>query len=71
MPEREYAHFSGHPGFVPNVNHPRALTVVGEDAILLKGFPRGFGRLAVQVNPLEIVAVALGLHGGKYAEMRK
>lgn len=67
--ERGYLHFDSQPGFVPDVDHPRPLTVVGEGSGLLKGSPCGFGGFAAGIYPLKIVAVTLCLHGSEYAEV--
>jgi hypothetical protein len=64
----EYLHFGGHPRLVPDVDHPRALTVVGEDSVLLEGSPYDFSGFTTGVYPLEIVTIALCLHGSKYAK---
>ena len=65
----EYLHLDGHPRLVPDIDHPWALAVVGEDSILLEGSPRDFSGFMVGVYPLEVIAIALCLHGSEYTKI--
>ena len=67
--KRGHSHLGNNSKSIPEVNHPRASTIVWVGSVLDEGRPCLFSRIAIVENPLEAITEALSLHSCKFTEM--